>query len=310
MKQVYPDYYPEFQCAAGACRHSCCIGWEIDIDRDTAAAYAAMPGALGARLRQHIAWDAQPPHFILTREERCPFLNGDNLCDLILAQGEDALCDICHQHPRFHNELPGRVESGLGVCCEAAGALILGQAEPMRLMGAEDIATQDEIIALRDEVIAILQDRRYYIPKRVAQMLRRCGRDLPERSIPEWAGFLLTLERLEDGWTAVLEGLRDRWHTADRRGFDAYMATRQTEYEQFLVYLIYRHMANAPDMAEAAARAAFTGLGYFLLHEIGAVQWTETGSFTFEDQVELARLFSAEIEYSDENMYLILEELY
>lgn len=310
MKQVYPDYYHKFVCTAGGCRHSCCIGWEIDIDSDTAAAYASMPGALGAQLRQHIAWDAQPPHFILGEGERCPFLNGHNLCDLILAQGEDILCDICHQHPRFHNELPGRVESGLGLCCEAAGALILGQAEPMRLMGAEDIATQDEIIALRDEVIAILQDRRYYIPTRVQRMLRRCGTDLPERSIPEWAEFLLSLERLEDGWTAVLEGLRDRWHAADRRGFDAYMSTRQTEYEQFLVYLVYRHMANAPDMAEAAARATFAALGYFLLQEAGAVQWTETGSFTPEDQVELARLFSAEIEYSDENMYLILEELY
>ena len=29
---VYPDYYPEFRCSASACKHNCCIGWEIDID--------------------------------------------------------------------------------------------------------------------------------------------------------------------------------------------------------------------------------------------------------------------------------------
>mgnify|MGYP006874698003 CR=1 FL=1 len=32
---VYPDYYKEFKCIAGECRHSCCIGWEIDIDEET-----------------------------------------------------------------------------------------------------------------------------------------------------------------------------------------------------------------------------------------------------------------------------------
>ncbi len=310
MKQIYPDYYHKFVCAAGECRHSCCIGWEIDIDEDAAARYAALPGDFGTRLREHIAWDAQPPHFILGPGERCPFLNENNLCDMILELGKDALCGICAQHPRFHNELPGRVESGLGLCCEAAGALILGQAEPVTLVGAEESPSDDEIIALRDEIIAILQDRRYYIPKRVTQMLQRCGTDLPERSMQEWAAFLLSLERLEEGWTAVLEGLQAHWPQADRRGFDTYMAARQPEYEQFLVYLIYRHMANAPDLAAAAARAAFAALGYFLLHELGAVQWSRTGSFSFADQVELARLFSAEIEYSDENLYRILEELY
>ena len=65
MHQVFPDYYPKFQCTAGACKHSCCIGWEIDIDEDSAARYAAMDGALGARLQQQIAWDADPPHFKL-----------------------------------------------------------------------------------------------------------------------------------------------------------------------------------------------------------------------------------------------------
>ena len=310
MAQVYPDYYPKFQCTAGACRHNCCIGWEIDIDGAAAAAYASMPGALGARLKESIDWDAQPPHFILDDRERCPFLNRDNLCDIILQAGETHLCHICRQHPRFHNELPGRVESGLGLCCEAAGRLILGQAEPVTLLGAEAAPTEDGILALRDEFIAILQDRSHHIPARIQRMLRRCGTDLPPRSIPEWAEFLLSLERLDEGWTRVLEGLCRHWHRADRRGFDAHMAARQTEYEQFLVYLIYRHFANAPDLQEAAARAAFAALGYFLIHEAGAVQWTECNRFSFADQVELARLFSAEIEYSDENLYLLLEELY
>ena len=84
MQQVYPNYYPQFQCTAGACRHSCCIGWEIDIDEASAARYAALPGAFGDRLRQQIDWESDPPHFILGEKERSPFLNADTLCDMIL----------------------------------------------------------------------------------------------------------------------------------------------------------------------------------------------------------------------------------
>ena len=31
-----PFYYKEFHCIADACKDSCCIGWEIDIDEETA----------------------------------------------------------------------------------------------------------------------------------------------------------------------------------------------------------------------------------------------------------------------------------
>ena len=105
MLTVYPDYYPTFRCIAGACKHSCCIGWEIDIDEESLARYKAMPGPLGERLRNHISAD-DPPHFVLGEGERCPFLNERNLCDLILEGGEGLLCQICDDHPRFRNFLP------------------------------------------------------------------------------------------------------------------------------------------------------------------------------------------------------------
>ena len=37
--------------------------------------------------------------------------------------------------------------------------------------------------------------------------------------------------------------------------------------------------------------------------------WTEQGRFDFEDQAELARLFSSELEYSEENLDALLDEL-
>ncbi len=309
MQYVFPDYYKDFQCIAGGCRHNCCIGWEIDIDPDTAAFYDTVPGEMGRRLQEHIAHGEQP-HFILGQEERCPFLNDRNLCDIILTLGEEHICGICTDHPRFRNELPGRLETGIGLCCEEAARLILSRQTPMVLEfegQPEDI--EDEILALRDQVLTLLQDSSRTIPQRVEDMLALCQGALPETSIPQWAQTLLELERLDENWTRVLTFLRDKWEQADEEGFDRFMARRQTEYQQLLVYFIYRHFANAFDQMEVAARAAFAALGYTLLRAIGCAIWTETGDFPFEQQVELARLFSSEIEYSQENLDALLDEL-
>ena len=41
MTLIYPATADAFRCIADACRHTCCKGWEIDIDPDTRAKYAA-----------------------------------------------------------------------------------------------------------------------------------------------------------------------------------------------------------------------------------------------------------------------------
>ena len=69
MLTVRPDFYDDFQCLASRCRHSCCIGWEIDVDADTLAAYQTLEGPLGDELREKI--DPGPtPHFRLGEGER------------------------------------------------------------------------------------------------------------------------------------------------------------------------------------------------------------------------------------------------
>ena len=82
-----------------------------------------------------------------------------------------------------------------------------------------------------------------------------------------------------------------------------------TEYEQFAVYLVYRYAANAEDAESLAARIAFSVLGARLLFELGALLYAEKGDFSFADQVELARLFSSEIEYSEQNIEDVLSYL-
>lgn len=49
-----PDYYESFRCIDSSCRDNCCIGWEIDIDREALERYMALDGTLGDDLRANI----------------------------------------------------------------------------------------------------------------------------------------------------------------------------------------------------------------------------------------------------------------
>ena len=304
MKLIAPDYFPRFSCIAGACRHSCCIGWEIDIDEDTREYYRTVPGEMGKRLAENIVDGEETACFRLGEGERCPFLNKNNLCDLILTLGEESLCQICDDHPRFRNFFADRTEIGLGLCCEAAGKLILFQKEPVRLTetendGDDDLPDEDEtdLLALRETLTGIAQNRSLPIEARIEEIFDRSGLN-PDRTPAHWAEFLKTLERLDEAWTAQLEilanaqkaGLADEW---------------EIPFEQLLTYLLYRHIPGAMDDGRLPERIAFCAMMTELLRTLFAAQPSQNE----EILIELARLFSSEIEYSDENIEAILDTL-
>ncbi len=302
MVHIYPDYYKSFKCIASSCRHNCCIGWEIDIDLDTYERYINEKGSLGDRLRKHTS--AEPvPHFICQGDGRCPFLNGRGLCDIITELGEDALCGICDAHPRFVCELPSRTEHGLGLCCEEAARLIILKREPVSFISDGDTSTEDEVILLRDRVISIFQKREKTVRERCREALSECNISLPRRTPAEWAEFFLTLERLDSSWETILNGIREGDFTPDSATVPDYM------WENLLVYLVYRHMASAPDCAEAALRCAFAVLSFEFLSCAARLLLLKNGSFGEADMTELCRIYSAEVEYSPENTDCILDEL-
>lgn len=126
MTEYTLSCFQGFRCLAGACPDTCCAGWEIDVDEQSRARYAAVPGALGEKLRESLeAGEDGSVHFRLDAEERCPFLREDHLCELYCALGADSLCEICREHPRFHNEYGDLLrESGFGLCCPEAARLL------------------------------------------------------------------------------------------------------------------------------------------------------------------------------------------
>lgn len=292
MLYVEPDFYGKFQCIADRCAHSCCLGWEIDIDADTAALYQALPGELGEELRQKMCL-APEPHFCLTEEERCPFLNEKGLCRLILGFGEEVLCDICREHPRFYNAFPQRQEAGLGLCCEEAARLLLAGDGPLRLICTRDETGETEtpaLIALRDRLFSLLGDDSLPMEERVS----RCCRLMDMAVLPfdalYWRDFFLKLERMDESWTAALRTVEP---------MDAPLPG-DAKHTRLLQYMLYRHFAAGADGEEAGLLFQFCLLSLRLLWAMERVGG---------ELRELARLWSAEIEYSDENIGRITEAI-
>lgn len=310
MQTFVPTYYAKFSCKAGACRHSCCIGWEIDIDADSLEFYRSVGGDFGGKLRENIISEENTAHFCLGEGERCPFLNSDNLCDIYINLGEDRLCQICADHPRYRNYIGGRCEMGLGMACEAACELILSQTEPtdwVVLDDGEETETdstdsassewETELTAKRAPVIEILQNRTKTVDERVREILSILGEDDVwfGRTVDEWREIYNGLERLDGSWGEML--LRLTEENAE------WTDSNDLLWENLLVYFVNRHVTNAADEWDFAARLSFALLSYAVIRTISA-------DGNFHDIAEAARMYSSEVEYSEDNTDALLDELF
>ena len=154
MKYHKPAFFDQFKCIGSACTDTCCAGWEIEVDETTAEGYLIEKGAFGDRLRREIG--SEPgEYFFKLKNNRCPFLNKENLCDIFINLGEDRLCDICREHPRFYNWFGDYTEVGLGLCCEEAERLLFSDSKPLTFI-EED--TQDEDNELSEETWHEVED--------------------------------------------------------------------------------------------------------------------------------------------------------
>lgn len=303
MKTVAPDYYRDFHCKAGNCRHTCCAGWEIDIDEETYAYYKSLDGSLAKKLTDSISDDGTP-HFILQgTDERCPMLTDGGLCEIISAYGEAALCQICADHPRFRNFYCDRTEIGLGLCCEAAGELILGRKDKTRLIPLSDDgenkptdSRDSKLFEKRNDIIGILQNRKLPVAERMKQVLSGSG-ITDKRSLKQLAQLFLSLERLDERWTERLLKLKEAEIASDRRLNE----DGQIIAEQFAVYLIFRH---TPYLNGKNALLSVNAL-YRVFEGLCLLDIDENGRLDLGEAVEIARLISSEVEYSDENTEIL-----
>ena len=309
MNTFAPAYYNKFQCIADKCRHNCCIGWEIDIDEDTLFKYNSVGGSFGKRLKDNITFDDGTAHFVLDGKERCPFLNCEGLCDIILEMGESALCEICTQHPRFRNFYTHFTEVGLGMCCEEAARIILNEKEPFDIICIDGHTAEqyddDEapFFNERGKALDILGNRKLSLIKRFEYLSEKYGFSQEELYFKNVRDLYFGFERFDAEWTSILEN-------ASFHGTALLEANEfSIPFEQLACYFVYRYFSEAMYDGNMISRLKFAVASCFAISAICEAYKASNGSLAIDDIVEYSRMYSCEVEYSEENVQKAFEML-
>ena len=294
MSEYVLSYYPEFTCLKGGCKHTCCAGWQVPIDRDTLESYKTN-SKVAAFVKAGVSFKKSA--YKTVKGGKCAFLDECGLCRIHTELGENHTAAVCRDHPRFRTALSDRVETGLGFSCEAAAKIILSYEEKITLVKfGEDCAPGPEspvekyVLDLRQRALDIIQNRKTPINGRIGQLLHLCYGKIDQVDILKLKKALLRLERLDKGWGKRLRSIKGASPPHVREEFALYC-------EQFLANSFYRHLALSEDTLSVRTRVVGLILCWHLIESLAIFEGPSLDTF-----VDVVRSFSCEVEYSTKNL--------
>ena len=121
MKQIIKsEIYDSFKCSADQCPFTCCEDWEIAIGHETYAKWKGdawisrnLTKTVRTKNKKHEA-----VYSIRMNEKRmCPYLSSEQLCSLVINQGEEFIPGTCRIFPRVINDGSELQELSLSCAC-------------------------------------------------------------------------------------------------------------------------------------------------------------------------------------------------
>ena len=301
MKEYFLSYYPKFTCIAGDCKHTCCAGWEIQIDQNSLDRYIKEQSDFGKVLKEGINY--KKSQFKRDKNKRCALLNDKGLCELITNLGEASLCQVCKDHPRFRSFFSDRTEVGLGFCCEQATRIILSYKDKIKpILSVEDESQQDlsflekSVLSFREKVLLIIQDKSLSIEQKVDKLLQQNNVSLAKNYFSKTLKTFLSFEKIDKNWTAKLKQIK-----RGKTPF-TFLEKHHQIFENFLTNEVYRHVSCAEDVSEAIIKLVGIVICAKVVSAMINLKEQEDNSATFEDIVDIVRQYSAEVEYSEKNL--------
>ena len=311
-----PVFYDQFKCIASRCTDTCCVGWEIDIDEATQEVYRKVSGVFGDRLRANI----EDGHFKLLPHDRCPFLDKDNLCEVYQNLGEDALCDICTEHPRFVEVYGDIMERGLGLCCEEAARLLLeGEGplaftceecnEPEDELDDDDREVRDQVLGTREWMFETLADKSIPFDEKLYKVFGYTGENpfAPFESAEAMIKLLAKLESYGPDWDAALSRIKSRLESSEPIVDQGFFT--ETESLRLLAYLIYRHYAKCLFVGREQGKLQFAlyfwNLARFFTKELAGDISVNPRSPQAHTKINAVKILSKQLEYCEEIMEIV-----
>lgn len=326
MLYIKPAFYDKFKCVADKCTDSCCVGWEIAVDNETMDIYKNMNTEFGCKIRENIAENEDDTYsFKLIEGDRCPFLTENNLCDIILNCGEDSICYICKEHPRFYNDFQEVTEYGLGLCCEEVVRLLLENDEPLEFVAFNDedeffVVDESEkenynkLFNVRNEFFRILRTTETYnkkIEKIISVAEKFCGEEIKILDDNEILEIYEKTEPINTEWTEYFEELKkNKGKILEKeKPFDE-ESNGDNKYSKLLSYIIFRHLLKTvfSDIADFYRYLSFCISSVRFIKLCDIKTYIEKGLVLETDRINNVKRWSKQIEYSEENIDLLIFE--
>ena len=265
------------------------------------------------------------PCFILSENERCPFLNENNLCDIIINLGEDSLCQICSDHPRYFEWYGSLKEGGIGLSCEEGARLILTSDNPT-VTESEICEYEDEIdeeflsflLSARENLFDILssdlplKDKLIRILDSVERLQFRidnphlgddyfmCDTSAPDsQSFRDILSLFSDFDPIDEGWTQEYHSLMKE------ESFSLFFTETEEKYAvNLLRYFIWRYFLKGVFDEEILSKLKFAVVSLLVIK----VMTKENDSLCA--WIEKSKLYSKQMEYSEENRELFFDYTY
>lgn len=96
-------------------------------------------------------------------------------------------------------------------------------------------------------------------------------------------------------------------YLAKNKAFDKYYEDSKYKFEQILVYFIFRYFMKAVFDYDVSAKVKTAIVSYLMIKELCIVRFTEEGELTDADIVDIAHMYSKDIEHLEENIESLAE---
>lgn len=323
MFTVKPYFSDSFVCKADKCSDTCCAGWEIDIDSETLSKYKNLQSCHYEKLMQGICSDNGVYSFRLKDNERCWFLAENGLCDIYSCLGKDNLCEICREHPRFYNYYDNAVEMGYGLCCEKVCELLSEDDDDFSLLIEGELPDDDyaQLFRLRNECFEIISDKNDDFSCKINSLLRFASevqyeyfgdkfifREKTDKKaiFDDVIELYSETEPINSFWSSILSVLSDN---IDRIAVESdKMGICDIFCEKILSYILYRHLIENAFCGDFFAGICFAVAGVIFIHMLDCLTLSTNGQLSMSDRIDNVKLWSKQVEYSQENTDLLSVE--
>ena len=147
------SYYDDFKCIGSECPNSCCVGWEIDLDINTFQKYRDLHDS---NINKCISVNQKPTYDKFAKiknvkDQRCSFLDKNNLCNIQKKYSEKLLSPTCSNFPRRKVDFGSKQLSSCLLSCPEISRIFFTDNEQFKIIDNQKKLVDTNLQIIPDE---------------------------------------------------------------------------------------------------------------------------------------------------------------